>query len=202
MLLAVGEDHYQEFTAGTIPVKHVLTDEVGWLVMIEHERGRLPAFDAHLEAVRRRDAAVENVDYVVTWSGMVGDESRPTVIRLELKIDGLRARPRLLFEGNAITPLWMLVDGAMLGLLLDPGGLGSKPPLAIWVLGRTPVRDGLRRILTQAGVPRSALLPRRPNRRRRFSPTAGSRHRRGKSRGRARKHGRGDAPRLNIEHRT
>lgn len=87
------------------------------------------------------------------------------MIRLELRIDGLRGRPRLLFEGIAMTPLWMLADGAMLGLVLDRNGF-SPPPLAgVWVLGPTPVPDGLGRVLTQAGVTRSTLLPRRRSRR-------------------------------------
>lgn len=178
--LVVGEDCYQEFTAGTIPVRRVVTDGIGWLVIVEHERGFLPAFDEHLAAVRRREAPVENVDYRVTWTGMTGDQLRPNVIRLELKIKGLRVRPRLLFKVNAMAPLWLLVDGAMLGLVLDPEGHEVTPPLTgIWVLGPTPVPHGLRRVLTQAGVPRPAPLPRPPSRKRRSSPKAGSRQRRG-----------------------
>jgi hypothetical protein len=42
---------YQEFTAGTIPVRGVLADEEGALVLVEHERGFMRAFDEHLSAV-------------------------------------------------------------------------------------------------------------------------------------------------------
>jgi hypothetical protein len=119
---------------------------------------------------------MENVDYVATGTGMIGDATRPTVIRLELKIDGLRARPRLLFTGHAMKPLWLLADSAWLGLLLHPSGDGPSSSLVgIWVLGPTPVPGGLRRVLTQAGVPRPATLPRPPSRRRRSSPRAGER---------------------------
>jgi hypothetical protein len=65
----VGEDAYEEFTAGTIPVKRVVTDRVRWLVIVEHERGILPAFDRHLAAVRRGEIAVENVHYLVRGPG-------------------------------------------------------------------------------------------------------------------------------------
>jgi hypothetical protein len=94
--VVAGEEAYQEFTAGTIPVRRVMAEDPASLVLVEHERGFMPVFDEHLGAVRRAEAATENVDYVATWTGMTGDATRPTVIRLELKIDGLRARPRLL----------------------------------------------------------------------------------------------------------
>ena len=42
---------YQEFTAGTIPVRGVMADEEGALVLVEHERGFMRAFDEHLSAV-------------------------------------------------------------------------------------------------------------------------------------------------------
>jgi len=202
--LVVGEDAYQEFTAGTIPVRRVMTDDPDSLVLVEHERGFMPVFDEHLDAVRRGEAATENVDYVATWTGMTGDATRPTVIRLELKIDGLRARPRLLFTGHAMEPLWLLADGAWLGLVLHPSGDGPSSSLVgIWVLGPTPARGGLRRILTQAGVPRPATLPRPPSRRRRSSPRAGVRHRqRSKSSEGPRKRRARDATRPDIEKRN
>jgi hypothetical protein len=202
--VVVGEDAYEEFTAGTIPVKRVVTDSVRWLVIVEHELGVLPAFDRHLAAVRRGELAVENVDYLVTWTGVTGGETRPTVIRLELRIDGLSARPRLLFEGVARAPLWMLADGAMLGLALDRYGFSAASgPAGVWVLGPTPFRRGLGRVLTQAGVPRPATLPRAPSRRRRSSPRARKRAPGdGKSRARARQRRARDATRPDIEKRT
>jgi hypothetical protein len=199
--VVVGEDAYQEFTAGTIPVRRVMTDDPDSLVLVEHERGFMAVFDEHLGAVRRGEVPTENVDYVATWTGMTGDATRPTVIRLELKIDGLRARPRLLFTGHAMTPLWLFADGAWLGLVLHPSGDGPLSSLVgIWVLGPTPVPDGLRRILTQAGVPRPATLPRPPSLRRRSSPRAGARRRqRGKSSEGRRKRRARDATRPDIE---
>jgi hypothetical protein len=197
----VGDEAYQEFTAGTIPVRRVMTDDPDSLVLVEHERGFMPVFDEHLDAVRRAEAATENVDYVATWTGMTGDATRPTVIRLELKIDGLRARPRLLFTGHAMEPLWLFADGAWLGLVLHPSGDGPSSSLVgIWVLGPTPVPDGLGRVLTQAGVPRPATLPRPPCRRRRSSPRAGARRReRDKSSEGPRKRRARDARRPDIE---
>ena len=202
--VVVGEEAYQEFTAGTIPVRRVMAEDPASLVLVEHERGFMPVFDVHLGAVRRAEAATENVDYVATWTGMTGDETRPTVIRLELKIDGLRARPRLLFTGHAMTPLWLFADGAWLGLVLHPSGDGPLSSLVgIWVLGPTPARGGLRRVLTQAGVPRPATLPRPPSRRRRSSPRAGVRRRqRGKSSEGPRKRRARDATRPDIEKRN
>ena len=202
--LEVGEGDYQEFTAGTIPVRRVMTDDPDSLVLIEHERGFMPVFDEHLGAVRRGEAQTKNVDYVATWTGITGDATRPTAIRLELKIDGLRARPRLLFTGHAMEPLRLLADGAWLGLVLHPSRDGPSSSLVgIWVLGPTPARGGLRRILTQAGVPRPATLPRPPSRRRRASPGARKRARGGgKSRARARQRRQRDATRPEIEKRN
>jgi hypothetical protein len=200
----VGEDAYEEVTAGTIRVQRVVTDGVGWLVIVEHERGILPAFDRHLAAVRRGEVAVENIDYLVTWTGVTGGETRPTVILLELRIDGLSARPRLLFEGVAIAPLWMLADGAMLGLALDRNGFSAASgPAGVWVLGPTPFRRGLGRVLTQARVPRPGTLPPPPSRRRRSSPRAGARRRqRGKSSEGPGKRRARDATRPDIEKRN
>lgn len=53
-LVDVGPAGYQEFTAGTIPVRGVLSDEEGTLVLVEHQRGVMRAFDEHLSAVRTR----------------------------------------------------------------------------------------------------------------------------------------------------
>src|ERR1019366_364320 len=122
--VVVGEDAYQEFTAGTMPVRRVMTDDPDSLVLVEHERGFMAVFDEHLGAVRRGEVPTENVDYVATWTGMTGDATRPTVIRLELKSDGLRARPRLLFTGHSMEPLWLFARGAWLGLVLHPSGDG------------------------------------------------------------------------------
>jgi hypothetical protein len=109
--LAAGEDTYQEFIAGTIPVKRVVTDSNEVLVIVEHEWRILRAFDEYLDAVGQREGPPEVVDYSVTWTGMTGGETRPTVIRLELRTVGLRARPRLLFHDVAMTPLWMSPRG-------------------------------------------------------------------------------------------
>jgi hypothetical protein len=201
--LVVGEDAYQEFTAGTIPVRRVMTEDPESLVLVEHVRGFMPVFDEHLEAVRRGEAPMEDVDYVATWTGMTGGATRPTVIRLELKSTAC-GRPRLLFTGHAMTPLWLFADGAWLGLVLHPGGAGPLSSLVgIWVLGPTPVPDGLRRVLTQAGVPRPATLPRSPSRRRRSSPRAGKRPPGdGKSPARARQRRQRDVLRPDIEKRN
>ena len=188
--LAAGEDTYQEFIAGTIPVKRVVTDGNDVLVIVEHEWGIQRAFDEYLDAIRQREGPPEVVDYSVTWTGMTGGETRPTVIRLELRIDGLRARPRLLFHDVAMTPLWMLTQHAMLGLSVDRSGVNRASPLEdLWLLGPTPVPGGLRRVLTQAGVPRPLPLA-RP-----LSPRA---PRRGKKRARAHKRAR----RHTIDNRT
>ena len=134
--LAAGEDTYQEFIAGTIPVKRVVTDSNEVLVIVEHEWGILRAFDEYLDAIRQREGPPEVVDYSVTWTGMTGGETRPTVIRLELRIDGLRARPRLLFHDVAMTPLWMLTQGAMLGLFVDR----QRPQSGVTAGGRVAAR--------------------------------------------------------------
>jgi hypothetical protein len=179
-VLPVGEDTYQEFTAGTIPVKRVVTGEED-LVIVEHEWGILRAFDEYLEAIRGGKDRPRLVDYTVTWAGMTGSETKPRVIRLELRVDGLRARPRLLFHGIAMTPLWMLTRRAMLGFNVDRDGVNLASPLEdLWLLGPTPVPSGLRRVLIQAGVPRPQPLP----------PQRSSRHRPHNAKRRTRTHGR------------
>jgi hypothetical protein len=147
-LVDVGPAGYQEFTAGTIPVRGVLADEEGALVLVEHQRGVMRAFDGHLGAVRTGGAPRENVDYNVTWTAITGWEPWPPVVRLELRIDGLNARPRLLFKGETMLPLWLLADGACFGLVLDPRGQGRVSALScMWFLGPTPAAEGLARIL-------------------------------------------------------
>jgi hypothetical protein len=126
---------------------------------------------------------------------MTGGETRPTVIRLELRIAGLRARLRLLFEGDAMPPLWRLTEGALLGLVVDPADRRPGSPLTgVWILGPTPVPAGLRRVLTQAGVPRPGPLPQPPAQRRR--------PRNGKTRAPDRKRQRREARRNTIEKQT
>ena len=101
-LVDVGPAGYQEFTAGTIPIRGVMADEEGTFVLVEHQRGVMRAFDEHLEAVRTGGAPRENVDYTVTWTAITDSEPWPPVVRLELKLDGLNARPRLLFKGETM----------------------------------------------------------------------------------------------------
>ena len=140
-LVDVGPAGYQEFTAGTIPVRGVLSDEEGALVLVEHERGFMRVFDEHLSAVRTGAAPLENVDYSVTWTAITGWEPWPPVIRLELKIDGLNARPRLLFRGETMLPLWLLADGALFGLILRPQKGRVSASSGMWILGPTPARS-------------------------------------------------------------
>lgn len=102
------------------------------------------AFDEHLSAVHAGAAPRENVDNTVTWTAFTGWEPWPPVVRLELKIDGLNARPRLLFRGETMLPLWLLADGACLGLIVHPRTKGwVSAPSCIWTLGRPPRLAGL-----------------------------------------------------------
>jgi hypothetical protein len=136
------------------------------LVLAEHEWGIVRAFDEYLDAIREGERPFERTGYTVTWAGMTGGEPRETLIRLELRIDGLRARPRLLFHDIATTPLWTLTRKAILGLYVDRDGLNPESPLDdVWLIGRNPGRDDLRRVLTQMGVPRPLHPARRPSRR-------------------------------------
>ena len=171
-LVDVGPAGYQEFTAGTIPVRGVLADEEGTLVLVEHERGFMRAFDEHLSAVRTGDAPLENVDYTVTWTAITGWEPWPPVVRLELKIDGLNARPRLLFKGETMLPLWLLADGAFFGLILHPRTKGwVSASSCMWILGPTPARARprphprrpRRAAADHAGGTRTSARPPRPN---------------------------------------
>jgi hypothetical protein len=178
-LVDVGPAGYQEFTAGTIPVRGVMADEEGTLVLVEHRRGFMRAFDEHLSAVHAGGAPRENVDYTVTWTAITGWEPWPPVVRLELKIDGLNARPRLLFRGETMLPLWLLADGACLGLIVHPRTKGwVSASSCIWTLGPTPAARGLARILGELGVPRPIMPARAGHQRGRNGRTGRSRRRR------------------------
>lgn len=183
-LVDVGPAGYQEFTAGTIPVRGVLADEEGALVLVEHQRGVMRAFDEHLGAVRTRGAPRENVDYNVTWTAITGWEPWPPVVRLELRIDGLNARPRLLFKGETMLPLWLLADGACFGLVLHPRGQGRVSALScMWFLGPSPAAEGLARILGDLSVPRPVMPARAGHQRGRRARTGRSRRRRRRTAG-------------------
>ena len=163
-VLPAGEDVLQEFTAGTIPVTRVVTESNQVVVLVEHEWGILGAFDEYLDAIRERRCEPTGAGYTITWVGMARSVPRQTLIRLELRIDGLRARPRLLFDDIATPPLWTLTRRAILGLYVARDGLNPESPLGdVSLLGRNPARDDLRRVLTQVGVPRPLPPARRPS---------------------------------------
>jgi hypothetical protein len=165
-VLPAGEDVLQEFVAGTIPVTRLVTESNQVVVLVEHEWGILDAFDEYLDAIRECRCRPEGSGYSITWVGMARAVPRETLIRLELRIDGLRARPRLLFNDIATPPLWTLTRKAILGLYVTRDGLNPESPLDdVWLLGRNPARDDLRRVLTQVGVPRPLPPSRRPSRR-------------------------------------
>ena len=88
----VGEGGRQEFVAGAIPLRAVIALEDAPLVLVQHRRGFLRAFDEHLDAVREHVVRAERIDYQVTWLGMTDGEEWPPLVRLELRLDGL-ARP-------------------------------------------------------------------------------------------------------------
>jgi hypothetical protein len=167
-LQALGPDGYQEFTAGTIPVTHVLTSIDGQpLVLIEHERGFQRAFDRHLDAVRREASPCVEVDYKATWAGVTDGPAGPPLVRLELEIAGLRPRVRLLFRGGELPALWFLVHGADLGLLLEPMREPEHAAFApAWILGPTPLPGELRRILRDLETPAPIMLLKSCRRRR------------------------------------
>ena len=158
-LQPVGADGYQEFTAGAIPIKHALAVPGEPLLLVEHQRGYQLGFDRHLDEVRKRLAPVREVDYRATWAGMTGGPAGPPLVRLDLAIDGLHPRVRLLFKDHLAEALWLLADGAQFGLLLarssGPVGAAFTPA---WVLGPTPVRRDLRRILRLVDVARPRVL--------------------------------------------
>lgn len=159
-LRAVGADNYQEFVAGAIPVRNVgLITGREPLILVEHQRGFQLAFDKHLDELRAGMAPVEDVDYRATWTGIGGGPAGPPLVRLELQIDGLRPRVRLLFKGGTLQPLWMLAAGADFGLLLErtrkPADAAFVPT---WVLGPTPLPDELHRILRRLQIPTPLAL--------------------------------------------
>jgi hypothetical protein len=168
----VGEGGRQEFVAGAIPLRAVIALQDAPLVLVQHRRGFHRAFDDHLDAVRGQAAPAKRIDYQVTWLGMTGGEGWPPLVRLELQLAGLRARPRFLFEPGTYEPLWLLASGEYFGLVLDQTSdwLVSGPGPDAWVLGRTPVARQLGRILDELGIPAPAgLLRDRRGLRRRFS---------------------------------
>jgi hypothetical protein len=170
----VGEGGRQEFVAGAIPLRAVIALQDAPLVLVQHRRGFLRAFDEHLDAVRERAVGAEQIDYQVTWLGMTGGEGWPPLVRLELRLDGLRVRPRLLFEPGTHEPLWLLASGEPFGLVLDQTSdwLVRGPGPHVWVLGRTPVARQLARILGALGIPApSGLLRDRRRLRRRIGTT-------------------------------
>jgi hypothetical protein len=148
---------YQEFVAGTIPLKAVLGLAASGRssgVLIQHQRGYLAGFDEHLDRVRDGDAPAGDVDYDATWAAISGTEKRPAIVRLELRVLGLNCRPRLTFTGLDILSLWLLVDGAELQLNLDPPDAINELPFApAWGLGAAPGADFLARLLTILDVP-------------------------------------------------
>ena len=150
-LQEVGADGYQEFQAGAIPVKSVLTSlDPSPLVLVEHQRG----FQLPFDELRQRTSASDKVDYQASWAGITGGPAGAAPIRLELQIDGLRARARLLFKAGTLPALWLLAEGADLGLVLressDPKDAALAPT---WVLGPTPLPRELRRILRDLAIP-------------------------------------------------
>ena len=174
----VGEGGRQEFVAGAIPLRAVVALEDAPLVLIQHRRGFVRAFDEHLDAVREQAVPAERIDYQVTWLGMTGGEGWPPLVRLELRLDGLRARPRLLFEPGTHEPLWLLASGEQFGLVLDQtiGWLHRGASPRVWVLRRTPVARQLARVLNELGIPApTGLLRDRHGLRRRIG-TARLRH--------------------------
>ena len=101
-------------------------------MIVEHEWGNPPRLhDEYLDAIRQRGIARPSVvDYSVTWTGMTGGEPRPTVIRLELRIDGLRATTEGCCSTTSRRCLSAAVDadpeGDALGLFVDRHGLNPE----------------------------------------------------------------------------
>lgn len=86
-------------------------------MLVEHQRGFQLAFERHLDRVRKGEAPWRDVDYLAPWLGMTAGPAGQPLVRLDLAIDGLRPRVRLLFKQRAISVLLPLVDGAQFGLL-------------------------------------------------------------------------------------
>jgi hypothetical protein len=90
---------------------------------------------------------------------MTGGPGGPPLVRLDLAVDGLRSRVRLLFRQPTLPSLWLLVDGAQLGLLARPIHSAAQAALTpAWVLGPTPTRRDLKRILRRLGAPKPPWL--------------------------------------------
>jgi hypothetical protein len=90
---------------------------------------------------------------------MTGGPAGPPLIGLELQLDGLRPRVRLLFEGGTLPALWFLAGGADLELLLDDTHGPEDAVLApSWMLGPTPMPGELRRILRSLEIPTTLPL--------------------------------------------
>lgn len=116
----VGADGYQEFRAGAILVRRVVPIlDAAPLVLVEHQRGFQLAFDRHVDRLRGGEAPVV-ADYLATWLGMTGEPGGPPLVRLDLAVDGLRSRVRLLFKQRTSPARWLLVDGPQLGLQARP----------------------------------------------------------------------------------
>lgn len=159
----IDESGYQEVTAGTIPVKAVLALAEGNTpssVIVQHERGYLAAFDEHLDKVRDGKAPVGDVDYDATWAAISGSDDRPAVVRLELRVSGLTCRPRLVFTGPDIMPLWLLCDGAELLINVDPPSDRRALPFALsWGLGAVQGPDALAELLALVDARQLPPLP-------------------------------------------
>jgi hypothetical protein len=136
-------------------------------VLIEHQRCFQLAFDRHLDRLRKGEPPVV-ADYLATWLGMTGGPAGPPLARLDLAVEGLRSRVRLLFKQRTLPALWLLVDGAQLGLLARPVHSAAQAALTpAWVLRPTPTPRDLKRILRRVGAPTppSLELSRRARRR-------------------------------------
>ena len=80
------------------------------LVLVEHERGIMRAFDEHLSAVSAGGTARSRTSTTsVTWTAITGWRTWPPVVRLELKIDGLQMPDRgSCSRSETMMPLWLL----------------------------------------------------------------------------------------------
>ena len=201
--LEVGEEDYQEFTAGTIPVRRVMTTTPIRSCSSSTSADSCPCSTSTwarcaAERRRRRRRLRRDVDrHHRRRDPADGDPARAEDRRPA-------GTPPAALHGPRDEALMAARRRRVLGLVLHPSRDGPSSSLVgIWVLGPTPARGGLRRILTQAGVPRPATLPRPPSRRRRASPGARKRARGGgKSRARARQRRQRDATRPEIEKRN
>ena len=191
--LAVGEDAYQEFTAGTIPVAPGGDRRAAMsLVLVEHERGFMPRVRrAPRRGAPRRGPARRTSTTSVTLDR--DDRRRDPADR-----DPARAQDR---RAACTTPAAVhgRRDGAACGcsptarcsgLMLHPTATDPVSSLVggIWMLGPTPARRGLRRVL-DAG--RGAAPGHAPA----TAASTSARPRRGSEHGAERAHHRGSAKR-------